>query len=76
MIENIKEKTIFDFCKDEKILRELVSMSKQDYLDNLKKNPINNAFDLLELADMTGNKELEKAVQSQYNKELKFYFNE
>lgn len=70
--DNLKSKTIFDFTTDTEIIEEITLMSKAEYIEEVKKFPQNNCLDLLELAERTDNKELEKAVKEQY----KDYFND
>ena len=72
---DLRSKTIFDFCNDEQMLRDLV-VSKEDFQRNLKEYPLINAYVLLEYAEMTNNKELEKAVEEQYGAEMEAENNE
>ena len=66
---NLKEKTIFDFCKDEKMIKDLV-VSREDFFRDLKEYPLLNAHVLIEYAEITKNKKLLRAVLTQYKKEL------
>ena len=66
---NLKEKTIFDFCKDEKMIKDLV-VSREDFFRDLKEYPLLNAHVLIEYAEITKNKKLLQAVLKQYKKEL------
>lgn len=66
---NLKEKTIFDFCKDEKMIKDLV-VSREDFFRNLKNYPLYNAHILIEYAEITNNKKLLQAVLKQYKQEL------
>ena len=66
---NLKEKTIFDFCKDEKMIKDLV-VSREDFFRNLKEYPLYNAHILIEYAEITNNKKLLRAVLKQYKQEL------
>ena len=36
---DLKEKTIFDFCKDEKMIKDLV-VSREDFFRDLKEYPL------------------------------------
>lgn len=75
--DNLRQKTIYDFTKDAKVIEELTAgMTKPEYLETLKENPVNNGLDLAELAEMTGNKELSAAVDKQYKDDFANYFNE
>ena len=67
---NLKEKTIFDFCKDEKMLKDLIIISKEEYLEQVKEYPLYDAHTLIEYAEITKNKKLLRAVLKQYKKEL------
>lgn len=72
---NLKNKTIFDFCTDEKMISDLV-VSRKDFFRDLKDYPLLNAHVLIEFAEITGNKELLTAVNTQYKKELEAENNE
>ncbi len=67
---NLKEKTIFDFCKDEKMLKDLIIISKEEYLEQVKEYPLYDAHTLIEYAEITKNKKLLRAVLKQYKQEL------
>ena len=66
---DLKEKTIFDFCKDEKMIKDLV-VSREDFFRDLKEYPLLNAHVLIEYAEITKNKKLLQAVLKQYKQEL------
>ena len=72
---NLKEKTIFDFCKDEKMIKDLV-VSREDFFRDLKEYPLLNAHILIEYAEITNNKKLLRAVLKQYEQELEEENNE
>lgn len=72
---NLKEKTIFDFCKDEKMIKDLV-VSREDFFRDLKEYPLYNAHVLIEYAEITKNKKLLRAVLKQYKQELEEENNE
>lgn len=67
---NLKNKTIFDFCKDESMISDIIIISKDAYLHELSSYPLLNAYTLIEYAEIIGNKDLLNAVESQYKKEL------
>lgn len=73
---NLKEKTIFDFCKDENVINDIIIVPKDDYLKELKSYPLLNAHTLIEYAEKTNNKDLLNAVTQQYKKELEEENNE
>ena len=72
---NLKEKTILDFCKDEKMIKDLV-VSREDFFRDLKEYPLYNAHVLIEYAEITKNKKLLRAVLKQYKQELEEENNE
>lgn len=72
---NLKEKTIFDFCKNEKMIKDLV-VSREDFFRDLKEYPLLNAHVLIEYAEITKNKKLLQAVLKQYKQELEEENNE
>ncbi len=72
---DLKEKTIFDFCKDEKMIKDLV-VSREDFFRDLKEYPLLNAHVLIEYAEITKNKKLLQAVLKQYKQELEEENNE
>ena len=72
---NLKEKTILDFCKDEKMIKDLV-VSREDFFRDLKEYPLLNAHVLIEYAEITKNKKLLQAVLKQYKQELEEENNE
>lgn len=73
--KDLKNKTIFDFCKDEKMIADLV-VSKEDFFRDLKEYPLLNAHVLIEYAELTRNNDLLQAVKKQYKKELEAENNE
>lgn len=72
---NLHQKTIFDFCNDEKMIYDLI-VSKEDFFRDLKEYPLYNAHVLMEYAELTNNKDLSRAVEKQYKKELEAENNE
>lgn len=72
---NLHQKTIFDFCNDEKMIYDLI-VSKEDFFRDLKEYPLYNAHVLMEYAELTNNKDLLRAVEKQYKKELEAENNE
>lgn len=75
--DNLHKKTIYDFTDNPSIIEQItLGSSKPDYLQNIKDNPENNGFDLAELAELTGNKELAEAVRKQYKDDFANFFNE
>ncbi|MBR1387891.1 MAG: hypothetical protein IJ553_05765 [Alloprevotella sp.] len=77
--ENLRNKTIFDFCDKEEILQEITSFDKTEYLEMFSNDEQNIAVDLLTLAELTNNKALESSVEYEYANALSSYrkkFNE
>lgn len=72
---NLKSKTIFDFCDDEQMIKDLV-VSKEDFLRDVKEYPLYNAHTLIEYAELTNNNELLAEVHLQYKDELEAENNE
>ena len=73
---NLKNKTIFDVCKDESLISDIIIVSKETYMKELKSYPLLNAYTLIELAELTNNKKLLDAVNAQYKQELESENNE
>lgn len=75
MNSDLRNKTIFDFTDDIKILEELVSTTdKETYLKGLTAE--GRAFGLIDYAEYTDNKELLEAVEKEFETELAAFFNE
>lgn len=75
MYSDLKNKTIFDFCNDEKVIAGLV-VSKEDFLRDVKEYPLLNAHVLIEYAELTNDDKLLQAVKQQYKNELQAENNE
>lgn len=73
---DLKNKTIFDFCKDERMISDIIIASKDAYVRELKSYPLLNAHTLIEYAEMVGNNDLLNAVKAQYKQELEAENNE
>ena len=73
---NLKNKTIFDVCKDESLISDIIIVSKETYMKELKSYPLLYAHTLIELAELTNNKKLLDAVNAQYKQELESENNE
>ena len=73
---NLKNKTIFDVCKDESLISDIIIVSKETYMKELKSYPLLNAQTLIELAELSNNKKLLDAVNAQYKQELESENNE
>lgn len=76
MIMDLKKKTIFDLCKDEKLISDIIIVSKEAYLRELESYPLLNARTLIEYAERINDKALLNAVKQQYKKELETENNE
>ena len=73
---NLKNKTIFDVCKDESLISDIIIVSKETYMKELESYPLLNAHTLIELAERSNNKQLLNAVKTQYKQELESENNE
>ena len=73
---NLKSKTIFDFCDDEEMLADLIIISKEEYLKQIKEYPLYDAHTLIEFVELTNNNKLLQAVKSQYKEEFEAENNE
>ncbi|MBV5348876.1 hypothetical protein JZU61_04370 [bacterium] len=68
--DNLKQKTIFDLTEDKEILDQIVAPGEKDFfLQNMTDNE--RAVTFLELADLTGDTDLEKATMEQFKDVLK-----
>ena len=74
---DLRNKTIFDFCTDKKVLEAIaIFADKEEYLklsESCKDVRWNN---MLDFAEYSGNKELEKAVREEFKEEIRRLFNE
>ena len=68
---NLKSKTIFDFCEDEKLISDIIIISKEAFLRELESYSLLNAHTLIEYAERINDKALLNAVEQQHKKELK-----
>lgn len=66
---NLKNKTIFDFCKDEKLIFEITKLQKGQFLSQVQKYPLLNVHTLIMFAEQTNNNELIEAIKNQFPKE-------
>lgn len=74
-LTNLRNKTIFDFTDEPKILDELVSTTdKETYLKGL--TPEGRAFGLIDYAEYIQDAEMLKAVEKEFDTELSAFFNE
>lgn len=76
MYENLKNKTVFDFCKDVALLETITEcFDKEEYLERIKSASAYNerARAFADLAERTNNKALLIAVQREFAEELKEY---
>ena len=75
--KNLREITIFDVCDNPSLLKEItIDKTKEAHLRRCSEKPVYQAFCLLDYADKTSNKQLREAVVTEWEKELKHYFNE
>ena len=79
--KDLRQMTVFDLCDDIELLHKLNPLfpdieTKEEWIDSFKDNPVRNAFNLIDLADMTNNYDLRKAVEKEWEKEFNSFFNE
>ena len=72
----LHSKTVYDFTDDQDLIEDITIIKKESYLEEIKKNPVINAYHLLELAERTNDTGLKSAVHSQYRDELQAVSNE
>lgn len=73
---DLHHKTIFDFCKSQKTIDDIIVVGRDTYMAELKRRPVLNALHLIEYAQLSSNGALEKAVREQYKQELADFYNE
>ena len=79
--KNLRTITIFDICDDHAILKKITPCypkyeTKEDYVALYKESPVQQAFDLIDYADITKNRKLRDAISAEWNTELTHFFNE
>ena len=79
--KNLRSVTIFDICDDPAIFKKIMPCypkykTKEDYIELYKESPVQQAFDLIDFADITNNKKLRDAVSKEWKTELTHFFNE
>lgn len=74
---DLRNKTIFDFCTDKKILEDIaIFADKEEYLKLSESCKDVRWEDILVFAEYSGNKELEEAVRDEFKDEINDMFNE
>ena len=73
---DLHNKTIFDFCKSQKTIDDIIVVDRDTYMAELKRRPVLNALHLIEFAQLSSNVALEKAVRTQFEQELAEFYNE
>jgi hypothetical protein len=64
---DLRNKTIFDFTTDKKLIKEITGFSSKDkYLEEFKDFPHDKGIDLQILAEKTNNEELLNAVEKEF----------
>ena len=79
--KNLRQKTVFDLCDDTELLHKLNPLfpdieTKEEWIDSYSDNPVRCAFNLIDLADMTNDLGLRKAVEKEWQSELNSFFDE
>ncbi len=73
----LRNKTIFDFCTDKKVLEDIAIFADKDTYLKLSSSCENVRWKhVLVFAEYSGNKELEKAVREEFKEEIRRLFNE
>lgn len=75
-LADLHNKTIFDFTNDADLTRAIIVVDKKTYFKEIERNPVINAFHLLELAERTEDDRLKAAVNTQFREELAAAHNE
>ena len=70
------KETIFDYCTDPAILHDIAVVDKDQDLQHIVENPVDNAFDLLEYADRVHDPKLRELVMKEYAEMIDRYFDE
>lgn len=80
--KNLKNKTVFEFCKDESIIEEVLpyipnGYDREQFLSYYwSEYPYQHALSFIELAELIGDNELKKEAEKQFADDLDKYFNE
>ena len=74
---DLRNKTIFDFCTDKKVLEDIaIFADKEEYLKLSESCKGVRWKNMLIFAEYSGNKELEDAVRKEFAEEIRALFNE
>ena len=74
---DLRNKTIFDFCTDKKVLEDIaIFADKEEYLKLSESCKDVHWINMLDFAEYSGNKELEDAVRKEFAEEIRALFNE
>lgn len=74
---DLRNKTIFDFCTDKKVLEDIAIFTDKDMYLELSSSCKNVRWKhILVFAEYSGNKELEDAVKHEFAEEIRALFNE
>lgn len=73
---NLRELTVFDLCSDQKLLDSFMIEGRECHLRAVAAMPSARWNAMLTLAEYTGDKALEAAVEKQFSDEIAALFNE
>ena len=73
---NLHELTVYDLCSDQKLLNSFMIEGKECHLHAVAAMPSVRWSAMLDLAEHTGDKALEAAVERQFADEIATFFNE
>lgn len=73
---NLRELTVYDICHDISLLNSFMIEGKERHLRAVEAMPSARWNAMLDLAEHTGDKALEEAVEKQFAEEITAFFNE
>lgn len=73
---NLHELTVYDLCSDQKLLGSFMIEGQERHLRSVASMPSARWNAMLDLAEHTGDKALEAAVEKQFADEIAAFFNE
>lgn len=73
---NLRELTVYDLCSDQKLLDSFMIEGKERHLRSVVAMPSARWSAMLDLAEHTGDKALEAAVERQFAEDIAAFFNE
>lgn len=75
--KDLRNKTVFDFCDDKKILDKIVPWTtKEEHEKTCITLPYVRWSSLIEFADLTHNEEFRNAIEVEFANDIELFFNE